>query len=175
MTGMVASWVAALGVLEPTAAPVAEPPKPAIEGGWYGGPAVGFDVVASVVTVVGLAEPDHAGIIPGGVVYGLGAPINHLLHGHPGRAAISFGTRVLAGALVWPTLDDHILVCDAPTCHDPGKPLTLAAIFMAGVMAADDLWLAREPAAPALPRGTMLAPGVIAKPGTALLSLTGRF
>ena len=170
---MFAVWFAALGLLEPTAgcAPAAERPEPAVESHWYGAPAVAADVVASGVTVLGLANPDHGPIVPGGLLFGLGAPINHLAHGHPGRAAISLAARVVAGALVWPTIHDHILICDAPTCYDAGPPLTLVAVVMAGVMVADDLLLARE----AVARPSMLSPGLLAGPGSAFLSLSGRF
>lgn len=170
-------WFAALGLLEPApgGAPVAERPAPAAESSWYGAPAVAADAVGSVVTVIGLARPDHEAIVPGGIVYGLGAPANHLAHGHPGRAALSLAARVLAGALIWPTLHDHILICDAPTCYDAERPLALAALFMAGVMAADDLLLAREPAPRPAPRTATLSPGVLAGPGSAGLSLSGRF
>ena len=174
---MIAVWIAALGLLEPTpgCAPVAEKPEPAADSHWYGAPAVAVDAVASGVTVLGLANPDHGPIVLGGLMYGLGAPINHLAHGHPGRAAISLGARVLAGALVWPTLRDHILVCDAPTCYDAGPPLTLVAVVMAGVMLADDFLLARETVTRPPPRAALLSPGVLAGPGEALLSLGGRF
>ncbi|HMF44433.1 MAG TPA: hypothetical protein VKQ32_27355 [Polyangia bacterium] len=172
-----AFWIAALGLLEPTPGwtPVAEHPEPVVESHWYGGPAVGADVVASVVTVIGLAKPDHAAIIPGGIIFGLGAPANHLAHGHPGRAAISLAARALAGALVWPALRDHILICDAPTCYNAEGPLALTALFMAGVMVADDALLAREMVTRPAPQTTMLSPGVLAGPGSALVSLSGRF
>jgi hypothetical protein len=122
-----------------------------------------------------LANPDHGAIVPGGLGFGLGAPINHLAHGHPGRAALSLAARVLAGIIIWPTLNDHIFICDAPTCYNAARPLTLAAIFMAGVMAADDALLARETVTRPAPRTTVLSPGVLAGPGSALLSLSGRF
>jgi hypothetical protein len=187
---MLALVLAPLLALEPATAMSAPVGATNLEGGsssgnaarvdtaelrWYGGPAVAADVASSAFLVWGLASPDGSPIIPGAVGYALGAPVNHLAHGHPGRAAMSLGVRLLAGGLAAPAVWNHILVCDAPPCRDPAAPLTLATIVGLGAMIFDDAFLAREVVPAETSTRTLITPGVVAAPGLAFFSLGGRF
>ena len=173
-TGVLAFWVIAAGLvsIEGVPLPASAEPSDAVESHWYGGPAVAIDAGSAALILWGLASPDGTPIVPGALGFALGAPINHLAHGRPGPAALSFAARVAAGALAWPALDNHVLSCDAPPCHAPAGPLTLAAVLVMGVMVADDALLARERGS--APSAT-LTPNVLVGPGMAAVSLGGRF
>ena len=144
----------------------------------YGGPAVLAD--AGAITLAGLSVSAESAplMVLGLAGYALGAPINHLAHGHPGRALASFGLRTLAaGAATGVVLADVLNhPCDGePSCrHNIGASVALATALVLTGMIVDHAWLARE-RVPAPPPRATLTPGLALGPGLAAVSLGGTF
>jgi hypothetical protein len=145
---------------------------------WYGGPAVVSDIAS--FTLVGLGGAWNSGeVFALGVAgFALGAPINHLANGHPGRALASLGIRALGvgvatGALL---LDVVAHPCDGElSCrHSPVVGLTAGAAALLAAMALDDALLAREPVR-ARGAGASFTPALVVAPSLALVSLGGAF
>jgi hypothetical protein len=119
-------------------------------------------------------------LLLGGAGFAFGSPINHLAQGHPGRAACSFGLRVLGGGAATSVLLLDVVShpCDGePSCHhSPGLGMAGAALVLIATMVIDDAVLARAPALtpPRLARATV-APAVVVGPNLALASLAGSF
>lgn len=169
--------------VEPSTAPFAgDPPKPAPR--WYGAPAVAVDAAVAVglIAVVYMNDDTpHSGGTPA-ALYGLAAayvlagPVVHLAYGHPGRAAESLLVRVgafaaslaVTYALVDP-LNCNVEVSEHIPCRAP-YALALAPLT---ALVVDDLFLAREPAAP--PATASVSPRVVAQPGLAMLGIGGTF
>jgi hypothetical protein len=142
--------------LPPTTAATA--PAPAPDEVWYGGPAVATEAASLGVLlltdafVVGqgsfLAAPL---VLAGAAGFALAGPVNHVVHGHLGRAWGSLGLRLGAffvggvGAFLI-AAGEHCFGEEAPMCS--GGPIALA--FSLPVVVAyivDDVVWAREPAA----------------------------
>ena len=119
-------------------------------------------------------------LLLGAAGFAFGSPINHLAQGHPGRAAGSFGLRVLGGGAATGVFLLDLLAhpCDGElSCrHFPALGLAGAALVLIATMAIDDGVLARAPALPP-PRSApaTVAPAVIVGPNLALASLSGSF
>jgi len=147
---------------------------------WYGGPSVVADLLSFMMVGSGGAAQSPPLVLLGAAGFAFGSPINHLAQGYPGRAAGSFGLRVLgAGAATGVLLLDLVShPCDGePSCrHSPGVGLAGAALVLIATMVIDDAVLARAPALtpPRRARATV-APGVVFGPNLALASLAGRF
>jgi len=71
---------------------------------WYGGPGLVLDGVAVTTMTAGFFVQDGGGVLLAGAgLHLVGAPVVHIIHGHPLRALASFGLRVggnLVGMLV---------------------------------------------------------------------------
>ena len=147
---------------------------------WYGGPSVVADVLSFTMIGGGGAANSPELLLLGTAGFAFGSPINHLAQGHPGRAAGSFGLRVLGGGAATGVflLDVLSHPCDGePSCHhSPGLGLAGAALVLIATMAIDDAVLARAPAlTPPRPARATVAPGVVVGPNLALASLAGSF
>ena len=119
-----------------------------VEHRWYGAPALGLDAAGILFVVTGFTmealQPRDASMAYRGVadnlegagmaVLALGAPLNHLMNNHPGRAGLSFLARVGMFSTV---------VLARETSKEVAPELVCAALFLA-VVAADDVWLARD-------------------------------
>jgi hypothetical protein len=147
---------------------------------WYGGPAVVTDVFSFTMMGGGGAGNSPELLLLGAAGFAFGGPINHLAHGYPGRAAGSFGLRVLGGGAATGVflLDVLSHPCDGePSCHHyPGLGLAGAALVLIATMAIDDAVLARAPAVtPPRPARATVTPAVVFAPNLALASLSGSF
>jgi hypothetical protein len=146
----------------------------------YAGPVVAVDVLSVGAMLGALSTGGAELLLLGGAGYTLGAPINHLAHGHPGRAAASFGIRAAAFGLATGAIIEDVLAhhCDGDVnpCGPPAGGIALGALVALGAAALDDVLLAREPESRAVrPTAAQLTPGLAVGPRTASLSLAGRF
>jgi len=147
---------------------------------WYGGPSVVVDVLSFTMIGGGGTANSPELLLLGAAGFAFGSPINHLAQGHPGRAAGSFGLRVLGGGAATGVLLLDVLShpCDGePFCHhSPALGLAGAALVLIATMVIDDAVLARAPVLtpPRLARPT-IAPAVVVGPNLALASLAGSF
>jgi len=146
----------------------------------YAGPVVVVDVLSIGAMLGAFSTKSVELLMLGGAGYTLGAPINHLAHGHPGRAAASLAIRAAALGLATGAIIEDVLVhhCDGDVspCGAPVGGIALGALVAIGAAALDDALLAREPERPAAgPTSAQLTPGLAVGPRTALLSLGGRF
>lgn len=114
----------------------------------------------------------------GGAGYVLGAPVAHLIGGHPSHAAASLGIRVLGSGIATGALLSDALShrCDGePSCqHYPVAGLALATVTLLAASAIDDAWVARERVA-ARPQSASLGAGLALAPNLAFLSVGGPF
>ncbi len=170
--------------LAPSAQPQGPPPpsfvaRPAEEPRrWYGGPSVVVDVLSFMMIGGGGTANSAELALLGAAGFAFGSPINHLAQGHPGRAAGSFGLRVLGGGVATGVLLLDVLShpCDGEAfCHhSPALGLAGAALVLIATMVIDDAVLARAPT-PSRPARTTVAPAVVVGPNVALASLAGSF
>lgn len=147
---------------------------------WYGGPSVVADVLSFTMMGGGAAANSPEALLLGAAGFAFGSPINHLAHGHPGRAAGSFGLRVLGGAAATGVLLLDVIShpCDGEAfCHhSPTLGLAGAALVLIATMVVDDAVLARAPVlTPPRPARATVAPAVVVGPNLALASLAGSF
>jgi hypothetical protein len=160
-------------------------PPPVVHSGeqptrWYGGPSVVVDILSFTMIGGGSAASSPEFLLLGAAGFAFGSPINHLAQGHPGRAAGSFGLRVLGAGLATGVvlLDVASHPCDGePSCHhSPGLGWAGAALVLITTMVIDDAVLARAPALHSpRPARAVVAPGVVVGPNLALASLAGSF
>src|SRR5262249_3587000 len=130
----------------PAAGPVPQAPLPAEplphavltqprseETQWYGGPAIAADVLSFAVMLYGATSNKPETLMLGLMGYALGAPINHLAHGHGYRALDSLGIRAIAtGLSAFVILEDVVIGhCDndAVKCGDPTNKIFLSSVF----------------------------------------------
>ncbi len=148
--------------------------------GWYGGPSIVADLLSFAMVGGGVAASSPELLLLGAAGFAFGSPINHLAQGHPGRAAGSFGLRILGGAAATGVLllDLASHPCDGePSCrHSPAAGLAGAVLVLIATMVIDDAVLARAPALtpPRRARATV-APAVVVGSNLALASLAGSF
>ena len=147
---------------------------------WYGGPSVIVDVLSFTMVGAGSTSSSPELLLLGAAGFAFGSPINHLAQGHPGRAAGSFGLRVLgAGAATGVLLLDvasHTCDGEASCHHSPAAGLAGAALMLIATMVIDDAVLARAPRlAPSRRARATVAPAVVVGPNLALGSLAGSF
>jgi hypothetical protein len=154
---------------------------PATETGTvaYGGPAAVSDFAAIALLGGGAAAESGTALLLGVAAYGLGAPLNHLAHGHPGRALASVGLRGLAagaatGVMVLNLNQRHVCDSDVSCRGSIGVNAALASALVLTAMLVDDAWLARE-RVPAPPPRATLTPGLALGPDLAAVSLGGTF
>jgi hypothetical protein len=148
---------------------------------WYGGPAVVADVLSFAMIGGGGSANNGELFLLGTAGFALGGPINHLAHGHPGRALASLGIRVLGGGMATGAVLLEVLShpCDgeASCHHSPALGLAAGAAILLATMAVDDAVLPYEPRAPGAfrPSRASLAPALVVAPNLAFASLGGRF
>ena len=190
------TWAAVLTAVVPATAALPACPPPADSGAglaapaetaategpsvWYGGPAVAADAASLVLMLDGAVSNDGGALVFGLTAFVLGAPINHLAHGRPGRALASLGLRTLAvGAATGVALEDLLVNhCDSDVarCRNPDYAIAIDTVIVAGVMALDDVYAsAPGPGRPPGGAETTLTPGLLVGPSTAFVSLGGRF
>lgn len=135
---------------------------------WYGGAAVTGDLTALAL----LAPREYGPALLSLLIYGTGAPVSHFVHGHPDRAAVSFGLRALALGLTYEALE--IAKSGCPSDCDRYRSVGDYGVFIPVIaMIIDDVWLAREPVPPR-PRATF-GPNLVVTPNVALVGLSGSF
>jgi len=128
------------------------------------------DGIAIGLTTLAFSTNNDAAGYTGIGTYLLGAPIVHLVHDRPGRAAVSFGLRValpLAGAAI----GDKQGGCHGDVCDSGQAGLGLFAGMVAATVI-DTLWLAEGDETPAR---ASWSPSVSAGRGGASLGLAGTF
>jgi hypothetical protein len=194
---LVMTWImrrlAILVSLAVSATAAAEPPgltpptvEPTVEQGApsYRAQLIASDVVTTALLLGAAAStngdgpPNQPMFALGLVGYGLGAPIIHLAHHHPGRALASLGLR-LAAPLVTAGIGSQLRTCFVTPSYDcdvQSAADSHAAIGLllgaAGAMVIDTAWLgAAEPARP-VPSWT---PTVGATRSTFSVGLAGTF
>jgi hypothetical protein len=157
--------------------PVPEPP-PLVEHRRYSAPIVVVDMLSVGMMLAAMAAKNEGLLLLGGMGYSLGAPINHLTNGRPGRALASFGLRAAALGLATGAIIEDILYhrCDGDVnpCGAPIAGIFAGAMIAIGAAAIDDAFLARVPVEPTAARAR-LAPGLAVGRNLAVLSFAGRF
>ena len=121
---------------------------PAPEHLWYGAPGLGLDAAGVIFVAVGVGMEAFASPNPSAAYSGvadnlegaglamlaLGAPLNHLLNRHPGRAALSFLARLGTFSTI---------VISRETTKNVAPEIICAALFIS-VAVVDDVWFARD-------------------------------
>ena len=126
-------------------------------------------IAIGVTTLAAAARSDGAGYLGVGT-YLLGSPIVHIAHDHPGRAAGSFGLRVLL-PFVGGLIGDKQGGCHGDVCDSGDVGLGLFAGMVAATVL-DTMWLAEGDEAP--PRASW-SPTVSAGHAGVSLGVTGSF
>jgi hypothetical protein len=137
------------------------------------------DVMSIGMMLGGFAAKNEGLLLLGGMGYGLGAPINHLANGRPGRALASFGIRAAALGLATGAIIEDILIhrCDGDVnpCGAPLGGIAVGTLLVAGAAIVDDALLARMPVESAERSSAGLVPSVVLGRSLAMLSFGGRF
>jgi hypothetical protein len=158
-------------VAEPAALPKAVSP-PAEVARWYGGDTLTTDGISLALALAGgIAEPNGEALFwMAGGGYVLGAPIVHLVHGNPGRAAASLGLRValpMAFFGVGTTIED----CRGQDFCGVRSFVIGVPLGMVAAMALDAAVLARD----TVHRPVALAPTASFGPNGTTVGLAGSF
>ena len=160
--------LARVAAAEPPAL-VTPPDPPAGEPSYRFQTATVDGIAIGLTTLAFSARNDGAGYLGVGT-YLLGSPIVHLAHDHPGRAAGSFGLRVLL-PFIGGLIGDKQGGCHGDVCDSGNAGLGLFAGMVAATVL-DTMWLAEGDEAP--PRASW-SPTVSAGHGGASLGVTGSF
>ena len=161
----------------PTAAVAASPPTD-----WYGLPALVTDGAALALMAAGLGAKHTGLFLLGGAGYLLGAPINHLVNGRPGRAVGSVFLRqfaaAMAVAIVFVSYTSQGCDSDGSVSRDNcelGLGLVAGGLMLAGAAILDDLRIAHPAPEPNARKRSSLTPGLVITPNLGFASLGGSF
>jgi hypothetical protein len=160
--------LARIAAAEPPAVATPAPPPPG-EPSYRLHTATVDGIAIGLMTLALSAKNDGAGYLGVGT-YLLGSPIVHLAHDHPGRAAGSFGLRVLL-PFIGGMIGDKQAGCHGDVCDSGNAGLGLFAGMVAATVL-DTMWLAEGDEAP--PRASW-SPAVSAGHAGVSLGVTGSF
>jgi hypothetical protein len=162
--------LARVAAAEPPAVATPTPPDPPAGEPSYRFQTATVDAIAIGLTTLAFsAKSDGSGYLGIGT-YLLGAPIVHIVHDHPGRAAGSFGLRVLL-PFIGGVIGDKQGGCHGDACDSGNAGLGLFSGMVAATVL-DTLWLAEGDEAP--PRASW-SPTVSAGHAGVSLGVTGSF
>lgn len=149
---------------------------------WYGLPALVTDGAAITLMAAGLGA-EHTGVfLLGGAGYLLGAPINHIINGRPGRAIGSVFLRqfaaAMAVAIIFVSYTSQGCDSDGSVSKDScelGLGLVVGGVMLAGAAILDDLRIAHPAPEPTARKRSSLTPGLVLTPNRGFFSLGGSF
>jgi len=159
-----------------------EPAGGYLEEQWYGGPAVASDVASSVAIIWGAkmhqnGEP-RAGLAVAYVGVGgllLGAPLNHLAHGHPRHAGESLALRLVGGVVAVGLGLAGVALAIHGNDSDGYLPFLLGVGCAVTVPIVDDVSLARAPVRTPSAAPVAFSPSLVVGPGSNLFGVRGTF
>jgi hypothetical protein len=161
----------------PTAAVAASPPTD-----WYGLPALVTDGAALTLMASGLAARNTGLFLLGGAGYLIGAPVNHIINGRPGRAVGSVFLRQFAAAMavgiIFVSYTSQGCDSDGAVSRDDcelGVGMAAGAVLLAGAAILDDLRIAHPAPEPTARKRSSLTPGLVITPNLGFASLGGAF
>ena len=149
---------------------------------WYGSPALVTDGAALTLMAAGLGAKHTSLFLLGGAGYLLGAPVNHIINGRPGRAIGSVFLRqfaaALAVAIIFVSYTSQGCDSDGAVSKDNcalGAGLVVGGVTLAGAALLDDLKIAHPAPESAARKHSSLTPSLVITPSLGFLSLGGAF